>query len=91
MHAYNVSGDEVKNSKPAPDIFLKVATELGVNPDNCLVIEDSSNGVKAGAAKGMKVIGYHNLNFPLQDLSRADKVLTSFKGLDIDDLIAFFN
>ena len=42
-------------SKPAPDVFLKAAEQLGVAPENCLVLEDSYNGVKAGRAAGMQV------------------------------------
>ena len=42
-------------SKPAPDVFLKAAEQLGVQPENCLVLEDSYNGVKAGRAAGMQV------------------------------------
>ena len=42
-------------SKPAPDVFLKAAEQLGVKPENCLVLEDSYNGVKAGRAAGMQV------------------------------------
>ena len=48
-----ICGDMVKRSKPAPDIFLKAAEELGTAPENCLVIEDSHNGIRAAAAAGM--------------------------------------
>lgn len=81
---YYVSGDEVENSKPNPDIFLKVSDKLNIDPKHCLVIEDSSNGVKAGSAAGMKVIGYRNPNFPPQDLSKADKIITSFEDLSMN-------
>ena len=47
---------EVAKGKPAPDIYLKVAEELGVEPKNCLVFEDIPNGIKAGKAAGMTVI-----------------------------------
>lgn len=55
-HAY--SADLVKHGKPAPDIFLHTAQEIGVAPDRCLVIEDSANGVLAGCAAGMTVWGF---------------------------------
>ncbi|MDP9196290.1 MAG: HAD family hydrolase [Pseudomonadota bacterium] len=48
----------VKNGKPAPDIFLHAAAQLGVEPQHCLVIEDSENGVRAGKAAGMTVYGF---------------------------------
>ncbi len=50
-----VSGDMCAHSKPAPDIFLKAAEELGVDPKDCLVLEDSPSGVKAGRAARMQV------------------------------------
>lgn len=51
-----VYGDEVEHGKPAPDIFLKAAAALGVMPRECIVIEDSINGIQAGAAAGMRVV-----------------------------------
>ncbi len=52
-----VSGDEVKNGKPAPDIFLLAAARLGVSPENCFVFEDSANGIRSGFNAGMRCIG----------------------------------
>lgn len=52
------SADMVARGKPYPDIFLLAARELGVAPAECLVIEDSPGGVKAGIAAGMSVIGF---------------------------------
>lgn len=49
-------GDEIEHSKPAPDIFLKAANIIGVKSKDCIVIEDSINGIKAGFAAGMKVV-----------------------------------
>ena len=51
------SASLVENGKPHPDIFLYAADHMGVDPSNCLVIEDSPSGVKAGVAAGMSVIG----------------------------------
>ncbi len=48
---------EVNAGKPAPDIYLKAAQELGVAPEHCLVFEDVPNGMRAGKAAGMTVIG----------------------------------
>jgi len=55
-HIY--SADHVTHSKPAPDLFLLAAQSLGVAPKDCLVIEDSVNGVTAGIAAGMRVWGF---------------------------------
>jgi HAD superfamily hydrolase (TIGR01509 family) len=48
----------VENGKPAPDLFLLAADRMGVPPSECVVIEDSSNGVRAGRSAGMKTIGF---------------------------------
>ena len=52
-----VCGDEIENGKPAPDIFLKAAKLLKVQPETCFVFEDSLNGIKAGFGANMKCIG----------------------------------
>jgi HAD superfamily hydrolase (TIGR01509 family) len=51
------SADLVPRGKPHPDIFLYAADKIGVAPEHCLVIEDSPNGVRAGLAAGMCVVG----------------------------------
>jgi len=53
-----ISLEDVKNGKPAPDMFLLAAERLGAAPETCLIIEDSVTGVTAGAAAGMTVWGY---------------------------------
>jgi len=55
-HVYGA--DQVTHAKPAPDLFLYAAKALGVRPENCLVIEDSVNGVRAAIAAGMRVWGF---------------------------------
>ncbi len=77
-----VSGQEVKHSKPAPDIFLRAAELLHVSPQECLVFEDSRNGVVAAKAAGMQCIAYYNPNSGNQDLSRADRIIESFAEVD---------
>ena len=52
-----VGGADVKNGKPAPDIFLLAAEKLGAKPEDCYVLEDSPNGINAAYAAGMKAIG----------------------------------
>lgn len=51
-----VSADDVKNGKPAPDIFLEAARRIAVKPENCLVFEDADNGIVAARAAAMEVI-----------------------------------
>ncbi len=77
-----VTGLLVENPKPAPDVFLKAAKELSVQPSECIVIEDSRNGVKAAKAAGMACIGFLNPNSGEQDLSDADYLFESFENID---------
>jgi len=56
-----VGSGDVKNGKPAPDIFLLAAEKLGVEPSECIVFEDSENGIKAAHSAGMKTIGIPDL------------------------------
>lgn len=81
-----VSGTQVKNPKPSPDIFLLAAERLGVNPNECIVIEDSENGVIAAKAAGMACVGFINENSGNQNLSKADYLFESFDGIDGDFL-----
>ncbi|MBN2534322.1 MAG: HAD family phosphatase [Spirochaetales bacterium] len=66
------SGDDVENGKPSPDIFLLTARKLKVKPENCIVIEDSLNGVKAGHAAGMTVVAVPNEYTKMLDFSLAN-------------------
>jgi len=72
-----ISAEDIKGlSKPEPDIYLYTARQLGIDPEECLVIEDSYNGILSAKAAGMKVIGYDNeRNMRLnQNYSDADVV-----------------
>ena len=84
-----VSGEEVANGKPSPDIFLKAADHFQSSPDNCYVIEDSSNGVKAAKAAGMKCIAFRNVNSGIQDISKADLIINSFSNTEINKILKF--
>lgn len=77
-----VSGMELQNPKPAPDIFQKAAEQLHVTPEECLVIEDSGNGVRAAVAAGMPCAAYLNPNSGDQDLSLADYLFEDFESTD---------
>lgn len=79
-----VESDDVKNGKPAPDLYLRAAQLLNLRPEECIVIEDAENGVKSAHAAGMKVLGFTGLPHNTQDLSEADKLFHSFKELTSD-------
>lgn len=59
-----VSSDEVSHGKPEPDVYLETARRLGVDPRDCLVVEDSLNGVLAGIAARMTVVLVPNASVP---------------------------
>ena len=82
-----VSGEEVENGKPSPDIFLETAQRMKIKPHNCVVIEDSHNGVKAAKAAGMFCIGFQNANSGNQDLSMADVVIASFEKFTLKNIL----
>lgn len=77
-----ISGEEVQRGKPFPDIFIKAAQGLGVDPLDCLVIEDSGHGVKAAKSAGMKCIGFVSPNSGDQDLSLADEIVHSIEEIN---------
>ncbi|MBO9473968.1 HAD family phosphatase [Shimia sp. R10_1] len=52
------SREDVPNPKPAPDVYLKAAADAGIAPANCVVVEDSPNGARAGKAAGMHTLGF---------------------------------
>jgi len=79
-----VSGSELAHSKPHPEIFLRSAQLAGSEPKECIVIEDSKNGVAAAKAAGMKCIGFLNPSSGHQNLKDADRVIQSFKELNAD-------
>jgi HAD superfamily hydrolase (TIGR01509 family) len=62
-----VSGDEVARGKPSPDVYLAAAEKLGVDAPRAAAVEDSTNGLRAGAAAGMLVIAVPNREFPPSD------------------------
>jgi HAD superfamily hydrolase (TIGR01509 family) len=59
-----VSSEEVARGKPSPDVYLRAAEKLGIDPARAVAIEDSSNGIRAGAAAGMPVIAVPNPHYP---------------------------
>ncbi|MFN8590142.1 MAG: HAD family phosphatase [Thermomicrobiales bacterium] len=59
-----VSSEEVPRGKPAPDVYLAAAREIGIPATECIGVEDSSNGIRAAAAAGMTVIAIPNPHYP---------------------------
>lgn len=72
-----VTGDDVVNGKPAPDVFLAAAHAVQTEPQSCLVLEDAPSGAQAAKAAGMRCVAVPNLHTRGLDLSAADIVLPS--------------
>lgn len=69
-------------SKPAPDLFLHAARQLGVAPEHCLVIEDAPNGIEAARRAGMRCVAL-TTTFDRATLVGADRVVDSFTAIDL--------
>ncbi|MGE5464412.1 MAG: HAD-IA family hydrolase [Syntrophothermus sp.] len=80
-----VTGNDVKNNKPAPDIFLSAAQKIGVEPGTCVVIEDSVNGIRAAKAAGMRCVAVAQ-TFPAERLQEADIVRDKVADVQLSDL-----
>ena len=82
-HFFDVrfSAERVKNTKPAPDVFLAAAERMNARPAECVVVEDSRNGSLAAKAAGMRCIGFVNPDSGDQDLSAADTLIHRFAEL----------
>lgn len=83
-----VRGDDprLRRGKPAPDIFLLAARDLGVDPGDCVVVEDAPAGVEAARAAGMQVVAVPYPGMDPGKLADADRVLSSLSGVTPGDL-----
>ena len=77
-------GYSVTRSKPAPDLFLHAAAQLGLAPEHCVVVEDAASGVEAALAAGMWAVGLG----PVERVGTAHVVLPSLAGVHWSDLLA---
>lgn len=85
-----LSGADLKASKPHPEIFQKAAVAAGKINRECVVIEDSTNGIKAAYAAGIACVGYDSVNSKDQDYSQADKVIRDFDEIAYPKLQDWF-
>ncbi len=81
-----VSGPEVSESKPSPEIYNVAAKKLEAIPNDCVVIEDSPLGVKAAKAAGMRCLAITNTH-PRQELEEADRIVDSLENVDLITLL----
>jgi len=80
-----IGGDKVNIGKPSPDIYLYVANKLSVNPQHCLALEDSENGVKSAISSGMNVIQIPDIVQPSNELKQLGHIILS----SLEDVITY--
>lgn len=78
---YTVSGEEVKNKKPAPDVYQAVLKKAGIPAKEALAVEDSAAGVEAARKAGIFCFGYQNPTSKGQKLEKADRVIDSLREI----------
>ncbi|MBA9074053.1 HAD superfamily hydrolase (TIGR01509 family) [Flavobacterium gossypii] len=81
-----VSGEDFPKSKPHPAIFEHAASLSIAKKEECIVIEDSSNGIEASKAAGIFCVGYNSEHTKLQDLSKADLIINHFNELNAEKI-----
>jgi len=72
-----LAGEVVSKKKPDPEIYLLALEKSGLEPRQCIVVEDSRNGILAAKAAGLRVVATTNVYTEREDLSDADIILTS--------------
>jgi len=78
-----VCGEDIVNNKPHPEIFLKAAEKLGLQSDECLVVEDAPNGVKAAKLAGCKCLALRT-TFSADELIGADFIIKNFNDIPLE-------
>lgn len=85
-----INGDMVTHKKPHPEIYLMTADCLGIDPAQCVVVEDAITGVAAAKAAGMACIGVTN-SFSAEQLAEADWVVPSLAAITLEKMAALLN
>lgn len=81
-----IDGNKVGKAKPDPEVFLKGAFELGIDPANCLVFEDAQAGIDAARNAGMHIIGIGQA----ENLKNADFIIPGFENMNFDRLQSLY-
>jgi len=81
-----VNGNDVKHKKPNPELFLIAAQRMGIQPAQCVVIEDAPNGVQAAKAAGTKCIAVTNSTTAAK-LAEADLICDSLEQVSIETIV----
>jgi sugar-phosphatase len=77
-----ITADQIQYGKPAPEPYLLAASQLGVKPQDCVVVEDAPVGLAAGKAAGMRVVAIASTH-PREELKDADAVVGSLGSIDL--------
>jgi beta-phosphoglucomutase len=85
-----ISGAELKASKPHPEIFLKAVEATGFLPEECIVIEDATNGIEAAKGAGIYCVAFESGHSKNQDYSKADLVIKDFEAITFERIKAIF-
>lgn len=85
-----ISGRDVPESKPSPQLFLLAARRLGVDPENCVVIEDAIAGVTAARRAGMHCVAVTSTN-AREHLQEADLIVDTLKSVTVEELEKLFH
>jgi HAD superfamily hydrolase (TIGR01509 family) len=86
-----LTSEDFAESKPSPDCYLRGAARFGVEPSECVVLEDSFNGLKSGRAAGMFVVGLATTNKKEDISSWSDVQISDYEGFTYDALSKIFN
>jgi HAD superfamily hydrolase (TIGR01509 family) len=86
-----LSGADLKASKPHPEIFINAAKASGFSKEECIVIEDSTNGIQAANSANIFCIGFDSVHSKNQDYTTANKVITSFKAIAFNKISGILN
>jgi beta-phosphoglucomutase len=91
-HFFDVLVDEsqITKGKPNPEIYIATAEKLGLNPEQCAVIEDSVFGIKAALEARMKVIGITS-SFSAEKINNANLIINSFKEINVEKIKSLMN
>ena len=81
-----LTSEDFEHSKPHPDCYLKAAARFGAHPSECVVFEDSFNGLKSGRAAGMKVVGVATTNTAADIAGLSDIQIADYQHVDYESL-----
>ena len=80
-----LTSEDFEESKPSPDCYLKAAARFGISPKECIVFEDSFNGLRSGIASGARVIGLATTNSVAEIESYTKEVISNYDGFTLSD------